>query len=122
MVGNRGLTPGKGGAFPQRDEENEAHGPWLLFDYYLTTKVLKDSLLIQNETPQYIGKISKIRYVLAYIVGRHNHPLSLVRMRSPVQIWLAAPKNRIVMIRFFCFFRYGYENAAKYRQRAEKGS
>ena len=57
MVGIREGDPRAMVVFPQREEENEAHGPWLLFDYYLTTKVSKDSPLIQNEAPQYLGEI-----------------------------------------------------------------
>lgn len=82
----------------------EKAAQWVIwgFDYYLTTKVTKSHLFRGKVTPRTRGQNPGNSPFLHHKQGNCNLNVSLVRTRSPVQIWLAAPKS--LEFRFRGFF------------------
>ena len=75
------------------------------FDYYLTTKVLENGSETRKEPPQNVPRIAQFRH-FSHLARRQFTPvLSLVRTRSPVQIWLAAPETTVsdLLTVVFCY-------------------
>lgn len=85
----------------------EKAAQWVIwgFDYYLTTKVTKSHLFWGKVTPRTRGQNPGNSPFLHHKQGNCNLNVSLVRTRSPVQIWLAAPETTVsgLLTVVFCF-------------------
>ena len=75
-----------------------------IFDYYLTTKVLENGSETRKEPPQNVPESRNTAIFRTRAQRQFTPVLSLVRTRSPVQIWLAAPETTVSDLLTVVFF------------------